>query len=195
VSKRATKRPTGLVLGHGAGGNKETPVFLDLEERLDVPVHRFDFPYRVKSPGRRPPDRMPKLLDSFGAEVADFADKFDLDPRRLVMGGRSMGGRVASIAVAQGLDAAALVLLSYPLHPPRKPDKLRVDHFGDIGVPCLFVMGDRDPFGTRAEFEEHLAAIPAPVTVVWLEGANHSPKPRHDEIIVDEVSYFFQSLG
>jgi len=86
------------------------------------------------------------------------------------------------VAVAEGLPAAALVLLSYPLHPPGKPEKLRTEHFGDIDVPSLFVSGVKDPFGTEAEFDEHLAGIAAPVRTEWIPG-NHSPKGQDDTII------------
>ena len=84
--------------------------------------------------------------------------------------------------------------LSYPLHPPGKPDKLRVEHFGDIGVPTLLVGGDRDPFGTPEEFAAHLGAIPGDVTVHWLEGKTHDPKPPADAEIVTAVQAFLAEL-
>jgi len=89
--------------------------------------------------------------------------------------------------VAEGLPAAALTLLSYPLHPPRKPEKLRVDHFGDIQVPTLFVSGEKDPFGTPDEFEQHVASIPGKTTLEWVPG-NHSPKDN--DAVVDLVRTF-----
>lgn len=185
---------SGLVLTHGAGADQNAPILVAIDEAVQpLPVHRFDFPYRRK-PGKRPPDRAPKLLASIDEEVASFSDEHELDASKLVLGGRSMGGRMCSMAVADGMPAAGLVMLSYPLHPPRKPEKLRVEHFDQITVPCLFVLGDRDPFGTPAEFEEHLAAIPAAVEVVWLEGANHSPKPAHQETIIDAVTSFIGEL-
>ena len=90
-----------------------------------------------------------------------------------------MGGRMCSMAVAEGLPAAGLVLISYPLHPPGRPDRLRVEHLPALTVPCLFVSGTRDPFGTPAELEAATAAIPGPVTHVWIEGAGHEVK-GHD---------------
>lgn len=189
-----TENASGLVLTHSAGADHTAPILVAIDEAVQpLPVHRFDFPYRRK-PGRRPPDRAPKLLASLEEEIARFTNDRDIDPASLVLGGRSMGGRMCSMAVADGTPAAGLVMLSYPLHPTGKPEKLRVDHFGEINVPCLFVMGTKDPFGTPAEFEEHLAAIPGPVTVVWLEGANHSPKPLHDDTIVQTVVDFIRSL-
>jgi len=90
------------------------------------------------------------------------------------------------MAVAEGLPTAGLVLVCYPLHPPRKPQNLRVDHFGSIHVPCLFVSGDRDEFGTPEEFDAHLPAIPGPVTVVRLPGKRHDLKGC-DELVCDAV--------
>ncbi len=84
-----------------------------------------------------------------------------------------MGGRMCSMAVAEGMAAAALVLVSYPLHPPGRPDKLRTEHFPALEVPCLFVSGTRDAFGSRVELETATAAIPGAVTHVWIEGGDH----------------------
>ena len=100
-----------------------------------------------------------------------------------------MGGRMCSMAVAQGLVAAGgLVLISYPLHPPGKRDQLRVEHFGAIDVPCLFVSGTRDAFGTREELETHTTAIAGRVTHEWLEGLGHDLKgadARVASVVVD----------
>ena len=111
-----------------------------------------------------------------------------------MLGGRSMGGRMCSMAVADGLPAAGLALLSYPLHPAGKPEKLRVDHFPAISVPTLFVSGDRDPMGPIADLRAHAAAIPGPVTFHVLEGARHDPKDADDEI-ADAVAAWVGALG
>ena len=150
----------GLLLAHGAGGGAGHRT-LDRPGGLasTLPVRRMEFGYRRQ--GRRFPDRAPKLMAQVRAEAEAFAADLGTTTARLVLGGRSMGGRMCSMAVAEGLPAAALVLLSYPLHPPGKPDRLRVEHFGGIGVPVLFVNGDRDPFGTPEEFAAHIGAIPA----------------------------------
>jgi len=89
---------------------------------------------------------------------------------------------MCSLAVAEGLPAAGLVLVAYPLHPPGKPERLRVDHFPAIEVPCLFVSGTRDPFGSPEELEAHTAAIPGPVTHVWVEGARHELKGADEQV-------------
>ena len=182
----------GLLLAHGAGGGADQHTLVALQDGLDVPVRRMEFGYR--SEGRRFPDRAPKLIAQVRAEAEAFAAELGTTTARLVLGGRSMGGRMCSMAVAEGLPAAALVLLSYPLHPPGKPDRLRVEHFGDIGVPVLFVNGDRDPFGTPEEFAAHIGAIPAGVTVHWLEGQRHDPKPSADVEIVAVVDGFLAAL-
>lgn len=186
--------PGGLVLFHGAGGHRDHRLFLKLEESLDLPVGRCNFPYRDKGPGRRPPDRMPKLIESVHSHVERLADDWKVDPGSLVLGGRSMGGRAASMAVAEGLDAAGLLLLSYPLHPPKKPEKLRTDHFGELDLPILLVQGHSDPFGKEHEFAEHLGPIPGPVSQVWLERTGHDPVEKHDPIVIDAVRDWLASL-
>jgi predicted alpha/beta-hydrolase family hydrolase len=104
-----------------------------------------------------------------------------------------MGGRICSIAVADGLPAAALVLICYPLHPPGKPDNLRIEHFPRLTVPCLFVSGTKDAFGTPAELTKHTKAIPGPVTHEWAEGKGHDLKGA-DGFLADTISAWVRSL-
>lgn len=185
----------GLILFHGAGGDREHHTFLALEAGLDVPVARVNFPYRAKGPGRRPPDRMPKLVEAVAAASADHAAQWGVDPGSIVLGGRSMGGRAASIAVAEGaVPARGLVLLSYPLHPPGKPANLRVEHLGAVTCPVLLVQGNRDPFGTPAEFARELPALGGPLTELWLD-ATHDPAARHDPEIVGAVASWLSGLS
>ena len=184
--------PAGLLLTHGAGGGADQHTLVALEDGLGLPVRRIEFVYRQQ--GRRFPDRAPKLIAEVRSEAETFASDLGATTAQLVLGGRSMGGRMCSMAVAEGLTAAGLVLLSYPLHPPRKPDKLRVDHFGGIEVPALFVSGDRDPFGTPEEFAAHLGTIAGRVTVHWLAGQGHDPKPRTDAETVISVADFLAGL-
>ena len=192
MPRRDAPPVAGLLLYPGAGGNAEQHTLAALDAGLDVPVRRTEFGYRRE--GRRFPDRAPKLIAEARAAAEDFAAELGTTTARLVLGGRSMGGRMCSMAVAEGLPAAGLVLLSYPLHPPDKPDKLRVAHFGDVAVPVLFVNGDRDPFGTPDEFEAHIGAIAGDVTVHWLEGHGHDPKPPADTGIVAAVVDFLAAL-
>ena len=182
----------GLLLTHGAGGGAGQHTLVALDEGLDMPVRRIEFTYRRE--GRRFPDRAPKLITEVRSAAETFAADLGTTTARLVLGGRSMGGRMCSMAVAEGLPAAGLALFSYPLHPPGKPDKLRFEHFGAIDVPTLFVSGDRDPFGTPEEFANHLGAIPGSVTVHWLEGQGHNPKPKFDTEIVVAVGAFLDAL-
>ena len=133
--------------------------------------------------GRRAPDRPPVLLQA----VVDGAARLAVDD--LYLGGRSMGGRICSMAVADGsiANARGLVLVSYPLHPPGKPENLRTAHFPDLHVPCLFVSGTRDTFGRPDELEAATAAIPGDVTHVWIEGGDHGLR-RKDAAVVAAIS-------
>ena len=183
----------------GAGSSRDQPSLVAVEHALaPLPVVRADFPYRRE--GRRAPDRAPKLIACVREEAAALAEGAGVDPDRIVLGGRSMGGRMCSMAVAEGLPAAGLVLIAYPLHPPGRPEKLRIDHLPQLDVPCLFISGTRDPFGTPEELETHTKAIPGPVTHVWIEGVGHELK-RADAQIVTTVqdwmrdAAFFTVLG
>jgi len=170
-----------VLLTPGAGSDREHPSLVRLEEALaPLPVARVDFPYRKE--GRKAPDRAPKLIACVQEEAAALAERAGVDPATLVLGGRSMGGRMCSMAVAEGLPATGLVLISYPLHPPGRPERLRVEHLPALDLPCLFVSGTKDPFGSPDEFAEHLATIPGPVTVHWVEGKRHDLKGADDEI-------------
>ncbi|MFT7647151.1 MAG: putative alpha/beta-hydrolase family hydrolase [Candidatus Poriferisodalaceae bacterium] len=167
----------GLLLTPGAGGTSDHPTLIAIQDALSpFTVIRHDFAYRRA--GNKAPPRAPKLVAELAEELPEIAAKAGVSADRLVLGGRSMGGRVCSMAVAAGLPAAGLVLLSYPLHPPGKPDNLRADHFPDLDLPVLFVNGDSDPFGTPDELESHIDKIPGPVTTVWIEGGNHDPKHK-----------------
>ena len=174
--------PAGVVLAHGAGSDRDHPALLAIEAALaPLPVERFDFPYRKRGP-RRPPDRAPVLVAAVVEAASELAARIGTGTDRLALGGRSMGGRMCSMAVAEGLPASSLVLISYPLHPPGRPETLRTGHLGDLRVPCLFVSGTRDPFATPAELEAATAAIPGPVTHRWVEGGRHDLRGADDEV-------------
>jgi predicted alpha/beta-hydrolase family hydrolase len=173
----------GLVLTPGASAGRDQPALVAIDDALTpagVRVERVDFPYRLA--GRRAPDRAPVLVATVAEAATALASELDVDQVRVALGGRSMGGRMCSMAVAEGLGAAALVLVSYPLHPPGKPDKLRTDHFGAMTVPCLFVSGTRDAFGAPAELESATAAVPGPVTHVWVEGGDHGLRGKDAQV-------------
>jgi predicted alpha/beta-hydrolase family hydrolase len=166
--------PAALLLAPGAGADRNQTSLVAIDTVLTaagVTVARMDFPYRKA--GRRAPDRPPVLLKAVLDEAAALAEAARCRPLDIALGGRSMGGRMCSMAVAEGLAAAALVLISYPLHPPGRPDRLRTEHFPQLTVPCLFVSGTRDSFATPEELTEATTAIAAPVTHHWIEGKDH----------------------
>jgi uncharacterized protein len=183
MSRRGARghRPAGAALFPGAGTGADHPGLVAVEEALaPLPVRRIDFGYRQA--GRKAPDRAPKLVAEVRAAAEALATGLASTPERLVLGGRSMGGRMCSMAVAEGLPAAGLVLIAYPLHPPGRPEKLRTEHLPAIEVPCLFVSGTRDPFGSPEELEDATATIPGPVTHVWVDGARHELKGADAEV-------------
>jgi uncharacterized protein len=183
VARRHRPRSVEAVaLWPGAGSSSTHPSLIAIEEALaPLPVARFDFPYRRE--GRRAPDRAPKLIASIVEEVTALCDRLGTTPAHVVLGGRSMGGRMCSMAVAEGLPAAGLVLMCYPLHPPGRPENLRTAHLPDLSVPCLFLCGDRDPFGTPDELSDAIDLIPGPVTSVTIEGARHELKGAEGRLV------------
>jgi predicted alpha/beta-hydrolase family hydrolase len=155
---------------------------------VGVIVVRMDFPYRRA--GRRSPDRPAVLVNAVIDEAAQLAPLVG----GMVLGGRSMGGRMCSVAVAEGLTAIGLVLISYPLHPPGRPDRLRTEHFPQLRVPCLFVSGTRDAFASPAELEAATRVIPGSVTHHWIEGQGHALRGCDHEV-ADVVASWVQGRG
>ncbi len=165
---------TQLLLFPGAGSASTHSSLVAIEAAI-APMNcvREDFGYRKA--GRKAPDRTPVLLQA----VRDAAAPMLAADDKLLLGGRSMGGRMCSLAVADETDplpAVGLVLICYPLHPPGKPDSLRVEHFPRLHMPCLFISGTKDAFGTPTEMEHWTATIPGPVTHCWLDGKGHDLK-------------------
>ena len=148
-------------------------------DRQGVASVRFEFPYMVRrrqDGKKRPPDRMPVLLESFRKEVDRVRQETSPDCR-IVVAGKSMGGRVASILASEGgSDIAAVVCFGYPFHPPGKPARWRIDHLPAVGCPLMMVQGTRDPFGKR---EEVLARddLEGVSRWCWLSGGNHDFQP------------------
>ena len=164
-----------LVLAHSAGAPMDHPFMLAAAEHFaaaGVQVVRFEFPYMHarRSGGRRGPDRMPVLQASYRAVVAQLGDA-----TRIVVGGRSMGGRVASM-LADELGVAGLLCFGYPFHPPDKPSQLRTAHLGELRTPTLIVQGTRDAFGTPEEIASYTLS-PA-IRVQYIEDGDHSLVPR-----------------
>lgn len=173
-----------LILAHGAGAAMDTPFMDTFAQGLaeaGIRSVRFEFPYmaeRRTSGRRRPPDREPVLRATWHQAIAQVCET--LKPRqRLFIGGKSMGGRIASLIAAEQQAArpiAGLVCLGYPFHPPGKPQATRIAHLEEIATPTLIVQGERDPFGTRAEVAAY--RLSPQVTLHWLTDGDHSFKPR-----------------
>jgi len=195
AKKAARATTSSLLLTPGAGASRDHRTLVALEgavrERTSIDaIARVDFLYRIA--GKRAPDKAPVAIAHLVAEAAKLVADSGTDPAGLVLGGRSYGGRMCSMAVAEGLPAAGLVLLSYPLHPPGRPENLRVEHFPQLDLPVLFVSGDKDPFGKPDELDEHVKAIPGPVTQVWVPGGHD---PKKDVLVIDAVVDWLLSLG
>ena len=162
-----------FVFAHGAGGHKADRGMTALAALLHgrgIDTVRFNFVYRERGSGRM--DRMPQLEECVAAVALRARE--ELTPRRLIIGGRSMGGRAASMLAAKGFDCSGLLLLAYPLHPARQPERLRDAHLPRIGVPVLCVNGTRDALCRRDLMEKTLAGLSSDWTMHWLEGADHS---------------------
>ena len=162
-----------FVCAHGAGGNMNDRATVAVANEMrsrGLDVVRFNFLYKEKGSGR--PDPMPVLKECFAAVVNHVRE--ELDPRRLIIGGRSMGGRAASMMAADGFDCDALLLLAYPLHPEGKPEQLRDAHLPAIGTPTLCLNGTRDALCRRDLMEVVLARVQPGFRMHWLEGADHS---------------------
>lgn len=161
-------------------------------------VLRFEFPYmaaRRHGGGRRPPDRQSVLLDTWRSVLAAAGGS-----DRLVIGGKSMGGRIASLLATEA-GVPGLVCLGYPFHPPGRPDKPRVEHLSELQVPTLIVQGSRDPFGTLEEVRSY--RLSSAIRFAWIADADHDLKPRrasgrdHTETIrqaIDATDTFLRSL-
>lgn len=169
-------RTTGpaLLLVHGAGGDLDDAGLVALADAVASQGHlvvRANLPYREAGAKRRPP-RADRAVPGF---VALLASARELAPDAVwAVGGKSYGGRVATLAVAEGAEAAGIVLYSYPLHPPGKPERLRVDHWPEIPVPCLFLQGTRDTFGSPELLDANLRKLGRRATVEIVTGGDHS---------------------
>ncbi len=170
------------MLTPGASAGRDQPALVAIDHavsQLGMAVERVEFPGRAA--GKRRPDPPEVCIRTVRNATSELAGRLHVPTTRVAIGGRSMGGRMCSMAVAVGLEVAALVLVSYPLHPPGRPDRLRTAHFPDLVLPCLFVSGRRDAFATPAELEAETAAIPGPVTLVFVDG-DHSLRKRDAEV-------------
>jgi uncharacterized protein len=172
----------GLVLTPGAGARRTQSGLVAIDDALSeqgITVERVEFPGQAAGRSRVDPPAL--CIETVRHASEALARRLNVTTAQVALGGRSFGGRMCSLAAADGLDAAALVLVSYPLHPPGAPERLRTAHFGALGLPCLFVSGRRDPFATPDELERETAAIPGEVTVVFVDG-DHSLRRSEREV-------------
>lgn len=175
IESGSVQAPCVLLLAHGAGAGMDSVFMEQLTGQLAgemIRVIRFNFPYMGKSAGdgrRRPPDRQPVLEDCFLEQVRRHAHP------RLFIGGKSMGGRIAS-HVALEAEVAGVIALGFPFHPPGKPERCRGDHLKTLRCPMLVLQGERDTFGNRAYLESRL--LGDRVELQFLPDGDHSFKPR-----------------
>lgn len=189
-----------LALAHGAGAGMDSPFMQAVAEglgRAGIRVVRFEFPYmeaRRRTGAKRPPDREPKLRATWARVIADLRAEQAQGgkPGLLAIGGKSMGGRMASL-VADEHRVGALVCLGYPFHAPGKPEKPRTAHLEAIATPTLIVQGTRDPFGKPDEVAGY--GLGANVRVDWIDSGDHDMKPlkssgrTHEQTIAETVEH------
>jgi len=194
----APDAPARLILAHGAGANQHHAFMVRAAKTLaasGIEVTTFNFDYTSR--GRRAPDPKEALERCFREVVRAEAAR---SPGPLFLGGKSMGGRIASQIVAAGelgADVRGLVFLGYPLHPPGKPTQLRVAHWPNVNVPQLFVQGTRDALGTVEEITAHVPKLGAPATIHPVEQGDHSfAVPKRLGVSQDEVfSRVFEAIA
>ncbi len=174
VSRSGPDSPV-LVVAHGAGGSKDDPLLEGFAAALEdrgVGCLRFNFPYRER--GTKAPDREPVLRDAWNSAFEEAARRSD----DAWVGGKSLGGRIASICVADGLPARGIVFVGYPLHPPGRPERIRDEHLYRIEVPMLFLQGTADPFARWDLLEPVLSRLGERATLHAVEGGDHSFRVR-----------------
>lgn len=182
----STRADTVVILAHGAGAPMDHPFMEYFAKELakhGCRVARFEFPYMAarRTSGKRPgPDRAPKLIETWLAVINAFEGK------RVIIGGKSMGGRIASM-VADEAKVAGLFCLGYPFHPPGKPEKLRTEHLEKLKTPTLILQGTRDPFGKAEEVAEY--KLSKKIKVHWLEDGDHGFKPRKSSGRTEEQNW------
>jgi uncharacterized protein len=167
-----------VLLTHGAGGNRDAPMLVavcDEWARHGFLAIRYDLPYRRRRP-KGPPSNSAKADQAGIVEAVAYARTHTDGP--VLAGGHSYGGRMTSMAVADGLDVDVLTLFSYPLHPPGKPERARTEHLPAITVPTVFTHGTADPFGTVDELRAALALVTGPTALVEITGARHDLRSK-----------------
>jgi hypothetical protein len=195
VAHRPAGTPTGtIVLTHGAGGSRESPMLVRLCDEWAARgwlAVRYDLPYRRRRP-KGPPSGSATADQAGIVEAVTLAHTMADGP--VVAGGHSYGGRMTSMAVADGLDVDVLTLFSYPLHPPGKPERARTEHLPRITAPTVFTHGTSDPFGTIDELRAAAALVTGPTEVVEITGARHDLGSKTLDVPVLAVDAAVRSL-
>jgi hypothetical protein len=185
----------GLVLTPGASARRTQSGLVAIDEavtRTGAAVERVEFPGQAA--GKRRTDPPAVCIETVKVATTALADRLGVPTGRIAIGGRSFGGRMCSLAAAEGLQVAALVLVSYPLHPPGRPERLRTEHFPALRLPCLFVSGRRDAFATPEELERETQAIPGTVTRHFVDG-DHSLRKSEAEVADIVAAWVGQATG
>ena len=182
---RSTRAPLALLLGPGASATRDHPSLVAIDDAVGaaVPgavVERVDLPKRAEAAA--------ELVAGRAAELAEVASV-------VVLGGRSFGGRVASMAAAAGAPCDGLALVSYPLHPPGRPEQLRTAHLPDLRCRCLFVSGTRDTFGTPDELRRAIALVAGPARLELVEGGDHGLRRRDHDVAALVASWVADLVG
>ncbi len=186
-----------LILTHGAGSNRNAPLLVAVAnafQKASIEVLRYDLPFRQERPHGPPrPGDAARDREGLREQILKIREK---NPERIWLGGHSYGGRQSSMLAAESPQLVdTLLLLSYPLHPPRKPEQLRTAHFPRLGTPTLFVHGTRDPFGSIDELRQAAALIPAHVSLLEAEGAGHELGKRHADLGERIVAEFLKLVS
>jgi len=198
-----------LILAHGAGGNQSSKFMVQMAHALATRgIDSITFNFLYSEAKRGLPDKNDKLEACYHAMIKAFHSGLLIENatrRKLLIGGKSMGGRIATqVAAASAADIEGIVLLGYPLHPPGRPDKLRSKHLPQIKAPMLFVQGSRDTFGTPEELAPILAPLKASVDLYVVEGGDHSFKisksadrsqAEEDQAVLDQIEHWVRRLS
>ncbi|USD65880.1 alpha/beta family hydrolase [Vibrio sp. SCSIO 43136] len=165
-----------FLFAHGAGAGIDHAFMQTLAEGIashGIKVVRFNFPYMIKrgeDGKKRPPDRAPKLIEAFEQKIAEYSKQ-----GKVFIGGKSMGGRMASLC-SDNENVAAVVCMGFPFHPPGKPENFKGEHMASLTKPCLIAQGDRDPFGTQEDIAGY--KLSDQIELCWIPDGEHSFKPR-----------------
>jgi uncharacterized protein len=171
---------TVIILAHGAGQGMSSSFMTFVHEELEARGLKcvlFNFDYMEQK--RKMPDPQPKLQARYRSVVADVVDKYN--PKRLFIGGKSMGGRVASYIASDLPGLNGLIFLGYPLHPPGKPEQLRDSHLYELTIPMLFISGTKDTFARKDLLEKVVKKIGSNATLSWVQGGDHSLKRTRND--------------